>query len=208
MLMLLALATLAGDTLRAGSAPAALVIDGRASRAEYGAPTVAFASANGTTEAWLVRREGTRVLAVHVADSSRAWRDAIAVHLDPRGSATPGPDGDDIQWLVRRVLDSTEVQRGRHGKWDDPAGDPDWRLGRERTGEGWSILSADDADGWSVELVIDEGWFAGDDGQLPRLGISVYDAAVRTWWAWPAPPEGQRTAAAELRPAWWMPVAH
>ena len=96
-------------------------------------------TAQGGMEIWVVRRGDTAYVAARMTDSTFYWGDDFVMSLDPLGDRTPGPGHDDTQWYLRRVLDSSVVNRGRHGRWMAPSDDPDWRLGKERSGDGWEV---------------------------------------------------------------------
>lgn len=199
------LAAAPADTVRVAAMPAAPPFDGAATAATWGAPSVTIATAAGGAPVW-VRRAGPHVfIAVRVPDTTAAWVDAVAISLDPLGDATPGPGHDDMQWEFRRVLDSSVVYQGRHGRWMPPADDPDWRLGTARSGGGWEVRAASDAAGWSVELRLDAEWFT--SAPAPRLAIRLYNDGPAGWWTWPAAAGLGHPAELERRPAWWGVVA-
>lgn len=187
--LLVAAAWQGGDTLLVSGAAAAAVLDGRADSVEYGVPDLRLQTAQGTALVWLRRRGASVVLAARVADTTRGWRDGLTVSLDPRGARDAGPDHGATEWDVRRVADSSVIYRGRAGRWMPPGDDPDWRLGKTRTGEGWALWTADDAAGWSLELELDAEWLAGDAGRLPTLALTVFDDSPMRWVSWPAPPD-------------------
>ena len=104
-------------------------------------------TAQGGVSVWSIQTGDTVYIAARLNDSTFYWGDDFVISLDPLGDRTPGPGHDDTQWYFRRVLDSSVVNRGRHGRWMAPSDDPDWRLGKERGGEGWEVRSSSDATG-------------------------------------------------------------
>jgi hypothetical protein len=139
-------------------------------------------------------------------DATPAWRDEFALLLDPIGDRTPGPGHDDSEWVIRRVVDSSEVLRGVHGRWQLPGDDPSWRLGAARGGEGWEVRATSTASGWQVELRVDSAWLAGTYGGTPAVAFRSYDESRRVWTGWPtsvACPDGARL---ERAPGCWAAV--
>ncbi len=154
----------------------------------------------------VTRTDSQRVrLRVVVPDATPSWRDGIAILLDPVGDATPEPGHDDLQLDFRRTLDSSVVRQGVHGRWMEPASDPDWRLGTARGMETWTVASESTPTGWVLELLIDEGWLAGTPAQAARLGLLLHDDAPNRWSAWPAMGDAAATMI-ERRPARWAVV--
>ena len=203
----LALVLLQGsDTLRIREAVTPPRFDGVATEAEYGIPAVTLATAQGSVAIWVVRSGDTAYVAARMTDSTFYWGDDFVVNLDPLGDRTPGPGHDDTQWYLRRVLDSSVVNRGRHGRWMAPGDDPDWRLGKERSGDGWEVLGASDARGWSVELKLPVMWFADDSGRRATIAFRSYDDSPHAWYAWPAPRPGERPTRVEMLPGQWAVV--
>lgn len=189
------------DTVRVTPMAAAPAFDGVATAAKWGAPTLTIATAGGAAPVWLRRAGAAVFIAVRVPDTTASWVDAIAISLDPLGDATPGPGHDDMQWEFRRVLDSSVVFQGRHGRWMPPTDDPDWRLGAARSGGGWEVRSASDGTGWSVELRLEAEWLT--SAPAPRLAIRVYNDGPAGWWTWPAPTALGHPAELERRPPRW-----
>ena len=173
------------DSIVARSIVQAPVLDGRVSDREYGTPTVRFATAEGEVRVWVVRHGGFLHVAGTLPDSTFYWGDDFVISLDPLGDRTPGPGHDDTQWYFRRVLDSSVVNRGRHGRWMAPSDDPDWRLGKERSGDGWEVRGSSDAAGWSLELKLPALWFADDSGRTATMAILPHRRpapdAIRPW---------------------------
>jgi hypothetical protein len=194
------------DTLRMRDAPSSVRFDGSVSAAEYGAPSVVIPTAHGTVEIWLVRRGDTAYVAARIADSTVSWADDFVVSIDPLGDGTPGPGHDDTQWYLRRMLDSSVANQGRHGRWMPPSDDPDWRLGKARSLDGWEVLGASDAAGWSVELMLPVAWFVDETARQATIAFRSYDNDPSAWYAWPAPREGERPTRIEMLPARWAVV--
>lgn len=206
MLQVLALA-LATDTLRVAALDRAPTFDGRADRAEYGAPTVELERAAGSVLVWVRSDSATVYIAAWMPDRTFYWGDDLVLSLDTQGDAAEGPQHDDFQWYFRRVLDSSVVLRGEAGKWRMPRDDPDWRLGEEREGGGWQVRSASDTTGWSLEFRLDLAYFREARGRPPRLAFRTYDDDPQGWVAWPAAPGGRHPTETERRPARWAPVS-
>jgi len=206
--MVLALLQGSADTLRIrplgpGGMPA---FDGIASPEKFGAPSVEIATAQGGVTVWVVRSGDTVTIAARLADSTFYWGDDFVISLDPLGDRTPGPGHDDTQWYFRRVLDSSVVNRGRHGRWMAPSDDPDWKLRKERSGDGWEVRSSSDAKGWSVELRLPVLWFADDSGRKATIAFRSYDDSPHAWYSWPAPLPGERPTKVEMTPVQWAVV--
>jgi hypothetical protein len=195
-----------GDTLAVRRVPVAPRFDGVASVAEYGAPSVVLPTAQGGLSVWVVRAADTAYIAARLTDSTFYWGDDFVISLDALGDRTPGPGHDDTQWYLRRVIDSSEVYRGRHGRWMPPGDDPDWRLGKERSGDGWEVLGSSDDKGWSVELRLPLAWLTDETGRQATIAFRSYDNAPHAWYAWPAPREGERATRIEMLPVRWALV--
>jgi hypothetical protein len=204
--VLVSLAILQGDTVRMRAVPAVPAFDGLVTAAEYGTPTVVMPTAQGAVAVWVVRHGDTAYVAAQLADSTFYWGDDFVVSFDPLGDRTPGPGHDDTQWYLRRVLDSSVVNRGRHGRWMAPSDDPDWRLGKERSGDGWEVRGASDAKGWSVELKLPMLWLVDETGRKPTIAFRSYDDSPHAWYAWPAPAAGERPTRVEMTPVEWAVV--
>lgn len=144
-------------------------------------------------------------LTIHLPDRTRGWSDGVAILLDPVGDATPAPGHDDLQLDFRRTLDSSVVRQGVHGRWLAPGSDPDWRLGRARGMETWTVRTTEEDDGWTLELLLDRAWLEGTPTVTARLGLLLHDDAPNRWVAWPSP-EGQRAVMLEREPKRWRPV--
>jgi hypothetical protein len=182
--------------------PATAAIDS----ATWGSPQVTVPTRGGRVSLWLLRTADTVFVVARIPDRSRSWADGFVVCLDPDGEAAPAPGHDDFEWMLRRVLDSSVVYRGRDGRWQPPLGDPDWRVGANHTGGGWEAGAADDVAGWTVVLRLDPAWFAGQSGRTPRIAFQVHDDDPNAWYAWPAP--GVAAATLDRRPSDWVPVRY
>jgi hypothetical protein len=170
--------------------------------AALGAPAVQIPTGQGTARVWLLRASDTLFVAVSIPDSTRDWRDDFVLSIDTRGDGGAGPQHDDFQWDLRRVLDSSVVYRGRNGRWEPPRDDPDWRVGRDRSGPGWEVSAFDRRLGWSILLRLDPAWLAAE-GQLSRLAFRVYDNAPGGWYSWPAMSGGAPATIIEQTPEFW-----
>lgn len=206
MVLVVTLFALWGDTLRIGRAASPPVFDGTASLAEYGTPAVVIPTRQGMVRVWSVRVGDTAYVAARLDDSTFSWADDFVLSLDPLGDRTPAPGHDDVQWYVRRVLDSSVVYQGRHGRWMPPGDDPDWRLGSLVEETSWVVKSVSERDGWSVEIQLPLEWFGDRTGRRARAAVRVYDDSPHAWYAWPAPHEGERPTRIEQLPERWAAV--
>ena len=171
-----------------------------------GPPSVRISTGQGLAEVWLQRSADSVALTAWIPDTSYYWGDDFVVSLDlgrERGSA---PQDDDFQWYLRRMLDSSVVYRGRGGRWVAPRGDPDWRLGKERSGAGWAVDSRSDRTGWHLSLRMDAAFFRGQGGFPAAIGFRIYDDAPSGWFAWPSVSGGAVATLVERTPALWVPV--
>jgi hypothetical protein len=203
MLVLLAAAT---DTVALGTLARAPAFDGVVGAAEYGAPIASMPTSGGPVSVWMGRSGEWVYVAAVLPDSTPAWRDEFALLLDPIGDRTPAPGHDDSEWVIRRVVDSSEVLRGVHGSWQLPGNDPAWRLGAARGGEGWEVRATSSPAGWQVELRVVAAWLAGTSGGTPGVAFRSYDESERRWGGWPASdacPDGARL---ERQPGCWAVV--
>jgi hypothetical protein len=180
--------------------------DGAVGAAEYGAPSVSIPTGSGPVSVWMGRSGEWVYVAAALPDGTPAWRDEFALLLDPIGDRTPAPGHDDGEWVIRRVVDSSEVLRGVHGRWQLPGNDPAWRLGAARGGEGWEVRATSTPAGWQVELRIDAAWLAGTYGGTPAVAFRAYDESVRVWTGWPASEACPDGAQLERAPACWAAV--
>ncbi|HEV8176550.1 MAG TPA: hypothetical protein VGP44_02565, partial [Gemmatimonadales bacterium] len=135
----------------------------------FGPPQLVLKTRQGIAHIWLLRAADTFFVAAMIPDSTRYWGDDFVVSLDTRGDGGSSPQHDDFQLYFRRAMDSSVVFRGRLGRWEPPKGDPDWRLGAERSGGGWEVSGRDGRKGWNLLLRLDPVWLEGAEGRLPRL---------------------------------------
>jgi hypothetical protein len=174
--------------------------------AGYGLPQVRIPTRQGTALVWLLRASDTVFVAASIPDTTPYWGDDFVVSLDTRGDGGDQPQHDDFQLYFRRSLDSSVVFRGRLGRWEPPKGDPDWRLGAERSGGGWEVSARDGAKGWSLLLRLDPVWLEGAGGRLPRLALRIYDNDPQGWFAWPLPPGTAQPSSVERTPDLWAAI--
>jgi len=167
---------------------------------------VRIRTGQGVALVWLVRAADTTFVAARIPDSTPYWGDDFVVSFDTRGDAAPTPQHDDFQLYFRRVLDSSVVFRGRKGRWEPPRGDPDWRLGSDRSGGGWEVTGTGDERGWSLLLRLEPAWFVGEADRRTRVAFRIYDDAPGGWFSWPLPPVGLPGTIVEGAPALWSPV--
>lgn len=174
--------------------------------ARYGPPQLRIPTRQGVALVWLLRAADSFFVAATIPDTTPYWGDDLVLSLNTsgRGGATPGHD--DFQWYIRRALDSTVIYRGRAGRWEAPRGDPDWRLGAERSGGGWEISAYDDRRRWGLILRLDPAWLEGNGGRLPRIGFRIFDDSPQGWFAWPAP-AGVTPVSVEQTPSRWGPLS-
>jgi hypothetical protein len=170
----------------------------------WGPAQIVLPTGQGAASVWILRVAGAVYVAAAIPDSTYYWGDDFVLSLDTEGDRAGAPQHDDFQWYLRRTLDSSVVFRGRAGRWDPPQADPDWRLGRARSGAGWDVRAVEwpDGRGWAVVLRLDAGWL-----QRARAGaglaIRIYDDAPSGWYAWPRAPAGVRPVRVEGEPALW-----
>jgi hypothetical protein len=203
---MLAIQTPAADTLAIRDIerppPAGEVL----SSSRYGSAQVQIRTRQSLALVWLLRAADTVFVAARIPDSTRYWGDDFVVSLDTGGDGASAPQHDDFQLYFRRELDSSVVFRGRNGRWEPPRDDPDWRLGRDRSGGGWEVSGTTDARGWTLLIRLDPAWFAGKPGRLPRVGFRIYDDSPAGWFAWPVPAGTAPASSVEQRPALWAPI--
>jgi hypothetical protein len=204
--LLFLLAAQTGDSLTIRTIPRPPRPDTSIDSAHLGPPQVRLRTGQGTALVWLLRSADTVFVAASIPDSTFYWGDDFVLSLDTSGDAAPTPQHDDFQWYFRRVLDSSVVFRGRNGRWEPPRDDPDWRLGRERTGGGWEVIGRNGSKGWGLLLRLDPAWFAGEEGHRPRMAFRIYDDAPSRWYAWPEAAGGAPATSVERTPALWLPV--
>jgi len=193
--------TVAIRSIRRPPAPGYLVDSVR-----YGPPQVRLQTRQGIATVWLLRAADTFFVAATIPDSTRYWGDDFVLSVDTRGDGGNTPQHDDFQLYFRRTLDSSVVFRGRVGRWEPPKGDPDWRLGAERSGGGWEVSARDGAKGWSLLLRLDPAWLEGSEGRLPRLALRIYDNDPQGWFAWPLPRGTPQPSSIERTPDLWVPM--
>jgi hypothetical protein len=174
-----------------------------ADSARYGTPQVRVPTRQGTVLVWLLRASDTVFVAASIPDTTPYWGDDFVLSLDTKGDGAPTPQHDDFQLDFRRVADSSVVYRGRNGRWQPPRDDPDWRLGRDRTGGGWEVSTRNDASGWRILLRLDPAWFAGEGRRRPRIAFRIYDDSPSGWYAWPPPQGNAPPTTVEHTPALW-----
>jgi hypothetical protein len=155
---------------------------------------------------WLLRAADSIYVVAAIQDSTPSGTDAFVVSLNTGGERRSRPDHADFQWAFQRTLDSSIVYRGRNGRWEPPRNDPDWRLGRDRSGAGWTVTSTQEPRGWSLVLRLDPAWLDGIGASRPSIAFRVSDDRPRGWYSWPAPPAGVRALVVEDRPELWVIV--
>jgi hypothetical protein len=173
--------------------------------ARYGPPQLRIPTRQGTALVWLLRASDTFFVAATIPDTTPYWGDDFVLSMNTRGQGGAHPGHHDFQWYFRRSLDSTVIYRGRGGRWEAPRGDPDWRLGTERSGGGWEVSARDDSRTWSLLLRLDPAWLANGEGRLPRLALRIFDDSPQGWFVWPAP-SGGTAVSVEQTPALWAPI--
>jgi hypothetical protein len=171
-----------------------------------GPPQLQLKTRQGIARVWLLRSADTFFVAASIPDSTAYWGDDFVLSLDTKGDGGQSPQHDDFQLYFRRTLDSSVVFRGRHGRWEPPKGDPDWRLGAERSGGGWEVSADNGAKAWSLLLRLDPIWLEGADGKLPRLAVRIYDNDPPGWFAWPMPAGTPQASSVERIPDLWGAV--
>jgi hypothetical protein len=133
----------------------------------------------------LLRSADTVLVLGRVPDTTRWWSDEVVMSLHLAGDAAATPQHDDFQWVLRRVLDSSVVFRGRGNRWEPPRSDPDWRLGPDHSGGGWTAATREVAGGWWVCLRLEGPWLPRDAEPPPRFAVRVRDSESPVWAAWP-----------------------
>ena len=201
--LLLLVAQAAADTLqvrRVDSIPDA------ADSTRIGPPAVVMRTGQGLASIWLLQFRDTVQIFAAIPDTTYYWGDDLVISFDLGSTRGDAPDHDDFQWYFRRMPDSSVIYRGRNGKWEAPRADPDWRLGSERSGAGWSVATGSSSAGWWVRLRLDPGWLAGADGKRPAIAFRIYDDAPAGWFAWPEPRVGAQATGLERTPSAWVPL--
>jgi hypothetical protein len=174
--------------------------------ARLGSPQIRIRTGQGTAQVWLLRAVDTVFIVAAIPDSTVYWGDDFVVSLDTRGDGGPEPGHDDFQLYFRRVLDSSVVFRGRNGRWEPPRDDPDWRLGRARSGGGWEVSGWNERRTWGLLLRLDPAWFAGGTDRPARVAFRIYDDAPGGWHSWPLPAGAAPASSVERMPEAWVPV--
>jgi hypothetical protein len=180
--------------------------DGRSDSLAWGAPQIRIPVGQGTASVWLLSAADSFFIAIAVPDRTPSWTDAVALCFDVAGDGGRAPGHDDFQWSFQRVLDSSVVFRGRHGRWEPPLNDPDWRLGAGRAGGGWSVGSRADSSGWTVVRRMDRAWLEGEAGRRPAFGVRIHDDDPNGWYPWPDPHASAGATLLERTPALWVPI--
>lgn len=193
----------AADTIRLVPLAAGHPLAGRVDSAALGPPILRLTVADGTAEGWIGLRDSGVVIAVRIPDTTASWSDRLVIALDSQGDRSGAPDHDDFSWVLDRVLDSSVVYRGNGGAWQPPRADPDWRLGPNHQGGGWSVSSSSDSAGWQVVIRFDVEYFSLAEGRGVGLEIRVVDADARSSATWPAWPPLSQPAALDDRPERW-----
>jgi hypothetical protein len=197
---------LQSDTLRIRDVPQPVRADAPADSARLGSPQVRISTGQGTALVWLLRAVDTVFVVARIPDSTRYWGDDFVVSLDTRGDGGPAPGHDDFQLYFRRAVDSSVVYRGRNGRWEPPRGDPDWRIGTERSGGGWEVSVREELKRWLLVLRLDPAWFSSGASPAARIAFRIYDDAPGGWYSWPPPRGTSRPATVEQMPEAWIPV--
>ncbi|MFI5209791.1 MAG: hypothetical protein ACHQ2E_05040 [Gemmatimonadales bacterium] len=192
-----------GDTLRIATLTVTPAIENRVDTVAWGPPGARIEVAGGIARFWLVRADSGVYLALSIPDSTDSWSDQLVIALYMQGDRATAPDHDDFLWAFDRVLDSSVVFRGRNGRWQPPRDDPDWRLGREREGGGWTVRSSSDSSGWQVVIRLDAEYFAQSGIGGVGLEVRIRDADTRSSATWPAWAPLPQPAALDDRPEEW-----
>jgi hypothetical protein len=173
---------------------------------QYGPPQLRLRTRQGVARIWFLQAADTFFVAAAIPDSTPYWGDDFVLSLDTSGDGGDSPRHDDFQLYFRRVLDSSVVFRGRLGRWEPPKGDPDWRLGADRSGGGWEVNARNGAHGWSTLVRLDPVWLEGAEGRLPRLAVRIFDNDPQGWFAWPMPEGTPQASSVERIPDLWAVV--
>ena len=192
-----------GDTLRIATLTVTPAIDSRVDTVTWGPPSARIDVVGGTARFWLVRADSGVYLALRIPDTTTSWSDQLIIALDTQADRSTAPDHDDFLWAFDRVLDSSVVFRGKDGHWQPPRDDPDWRLGREREGGGWTVRSSSDSSGWQVIIRLDAEYFAQSGTGGVGLEVRIRDADARSSATWPAWTPLAQPTALDDRPEWW-----
>jgi len=195
-----------GDVLPVHDVAVAPAADARLDSVTWGPPQVTIPTRQGQASLWLLRAADTVFVAARVPDRSESWADAISVGIDVAGDRAAAPAHDDFLFVLRRVLDSSVVYRGRGGRWQPPLDDPDWRLGATHAGGGWEAATASDPSGWSLVLRLDPAWLAGEAGLRPGAAFVIHDNDPNGWFGWPSAGRAGPPTGLDLAPDRWAKV--
>jgi hypothetical protein len=149
----------------------------------------------GSSIVYFVYTGDSLQISAMLPDTSYYWGDDLVISLDPDGSGGDAPGDGDLQWYLRRDLDSSLVRVGANGRWSNPA-----PIGKTRSGEGWSLDSYE----FKVRWIVSVRMLA--PGPKARFAVRTYDNAPHGWWSYPPPPEGQRATVVERTPKLWVPL--
>jgi len=194
------------DTIAVHGVAAPPTPDRLADTSGWGPPQATLGSTPMPAAVWLLRLADSVYVVALVSDSTTSWADELVTSLDTDGDRAGAPQHDDFQWCFRRRLDTSVVYRGRAGRWAAPQDDPDWRLGRARSGDGWDVRAGETARGWLVVLRLDAGWLEQAGARGAGLSVRYYDEGERTWSVWPRAPHGATPLTVERTPALWAVV--
>jgi hypothetical protein len=204
--LLLALQMALPDTLRIQAVerppPASVTIDS----ISLGSPQVRIETGQGTAQVWLLRARDTVFIAASIPDTTFYWGDNFVMSIDTEGDRGSSPQHDDFQLYFRRRLDSSVVYRGRGGRWQAPRDDPDWRLGAERSGGGWTVSVGEQRSRWTLLIRMDPAWFRSGGERAARVAFRVYDDSPGGWYAWPPSHRPVQATMVEDSPTLWVPV--
>lgn len=190
------------DTLKIRSVEHPPVVGEGVDSARYGPPQVRIPTRQGGALVWLLRAADSFFVAATIPDTTPYWGDDFVMSLNTSGRGGASPGHDDFQWYIRRVVDSTVIYRGRAGRWEAPRGDPDWKLGGERSGGGWELSAREEEKSWSLILRLDPAWLVGSEGHIPRVTFRIYDNSPQGWFAWPTR-TGVAPVSVEETPSLW-----
>ncbi len=175
--------------------------------AHFGPPQARLRTGQGSALVWLARAADSVYVVAAIDDATPSPADALVISLNTGGERGARPGQADFQWVFRRVLDSSVVYRGRSGRWEAPRSDPDWRLGTERSGGGWTVTSAERGSCWWLVLRLDPAWLDGIEESRPAIAFGLRTNRFGEWSSWPEPPPGVRPLAVSETPTLWVPVA-
>ena len=194
---------LAADTLHVASIPPGTAVARIADSVRWGPPGAVLA---GGARIWLLRDSGIVAVVAWLPDSTPSFRDRVTIALDTQGDRAAAPQHDDFAWEFHRTLDSSQIFRGRDGRWQPPRDDPDWRLGTKREGGGWRVRMREEKAGWLLVLELDPEYLTQGAAVLPGLALSAFDESTRRWVTWPAIGAGVQPAGTTDHPNRWGSV--